>query len=122
MLGNVGAQNRDVAIVATNAGFAVLYEENNGGFPLSTSGVKLASIDGTGNILGSRSLLGANFGGFNDLDVTRLPEGLLAFSYSATSAFMGGDSDIILRVVGQAHEQHDPVGRLRGDRRRGRRG
>lgn len=103
--------NRKPAIVATDDGFAILYHESNagGGIGINTGGIRLASIDGSGTLLGSRSLVSASslVSTFSDVDVARLPDGLLAFSYTVRSGLVivgtTPDTDVMVRITGQGH-------------------
>lgn len=106
VLDNTGPTNRDVAIVATDAGFAVLYEEfiPGSGFGFPTANIKLASIDGSGAVLGSKVLVSASVFGaaLGDIDVTRMQDGLLAFSYTSSSLL--SSDNVLVRIAGQAHD------------------
>lgn len=107
VLDATGSTNRDPAIVATDTGFAVLYKETGttgGPFPLATASIKMAGLDFDGNILGSRTLVSTVLGSVDDVDAVRLRDGLMAFSYTSQSAFVGADDDVIVQITEQAHD------------------
>lgn len=109
VFGTAAASNRDVAIVATDTGFAVLYEESSGSLGTASRAIRMASFDDTGGLIASRVLVSSSgFGAsiFDDIDVTRMGDGLLAFSYSVRSglSIIGNpiDNNVVVRVTSQA--------------------
>ncbi len=107
VLDATGSINRDPAIVATDDGFAVLYQERSTSgsppFTFSSNSIRMVSLDFDGDVLGARTLVSSSFGQLNDVEAVRLADGLLAFSYTSTSGLVGADSDVLVRVTEQSH-------------------
>ncbi|MBE2278680.1 MAG: hypothetical protein IAE87_20575 [Rhodobacteraceae bacterium] len=102
-----GPINHDPAIVATDYGFAVLYQDRTtSGAPpffFSSNAIRMVSLDFDGNVLGARNLVSVALGQVWDVDAVRLADGLLAFSYTSAGAIIGGDTDVLIRVTEQSH-------------------
>ncbi|WP_281277030.1 calcium-binding protein [Aliigemmobacter aestuarii] len=111
LLDGTGSVNEDVAIVATDNGFAVFYEERS---PLIVGGVNrivMQEISSTGTILGRKTIVessGLFPTNFNDISVTRMDDGLLAVSYvrRAGIGIIGEPipTDMVVRLVAAAHD------------------
>lgn len=111
VLDNVGSTNRDVAIVATENGFAVFYEERTSNILGTTNAIVMQEVSATGTVLGKKTIVqstGLFASNFNDIAVTRMDDGLLAVSYVRSSSFgLIGDpspQDMVVRVVGESHD------------------
>lgn len=108
VLDNIGEQNRDVAVVATDGGFALFYEEVNGSGLSATRTIKMVTLDAGGTVTGSRVVVsGSGIAGsrFDDIAVTRMPDGFLALAYTVSSGFAvfpaTPDKDVVVRILSQ---------------------
>ncbi len=105
-----GDVNRATDIVATDDGFAVFFEENDNAFLGDTSRVVMQTFDLNGVALGRKEIDSATsfLGGgvVSDIRATNLGNGLMAVAYRSTSTalFGGSDDDILVRIIGQDHD------------------
>lgn len=121
LLDGIGAVNEDVAIVATENGFAVFYEERTSSGPFSsTNSIVMAEVSARGDIVGRKTVVTSSGSfpfNFNDIAVTRMDDGLIALSYVRTGGLtFAGDppnNDMFVRLVGESHDDPFVSGAVR---------
>ena len=97
LVDSAGTINVNPQVVATSQGFAIFYEDN--GWGTGGTDITMARYQSNGNLIGFSNVSNPNgtLADANDthVQVTRLPDGFLAFSYERTD----GDQDVFTRIV-----------------------